>query len=264
MSLPAAATSGLLHALAALAFLWQVPSPSALTTEHAIELTVEPVSPPPSDATGEQQVPPEPPVAAEQILPPALPLPDVQSLTELIPPASEPPPIAPSDFPPPPPEPPGQTLEQALPPMEQPPLVSARELARPAPPPSALPKAPPPRAKPVTPAPATTLAAKPAVAESQRHAQEDYLLQVIQKLSRVRYYPKSRQSSESGMVVTRVTVARDGRVLDVELTKSSGFPSLDRGVVESIRQASPFAPLPAEVADSQLSFIVPISYAKER
>jgi hypothetical protein len=33
-------------------------------------------------------------------------------------------------------------------------------------------------------------------------------------------------------------------------------------VIDTIRQASPFAPLPPEVADSQLSFIVPINYTR--
>jgi periplasmic protein TonB len=265
MSVPAMATSGLIHALIALALVQQwPPTERVLATQQAIEFTVDLVSPPPSPVAGEQQAPPEAPVADEPSLPSTLPLPDGKPLAELIPPASEPRPDAPSDFPPPPSAPPpGQTLKQSLPPVEQPPVVSTRELARnPAVP--ALPKTPPPRARPVTPAPVTTVAAKPAVAESQRRAEQDYFLQVIQKLSRYRYYPKSHEASENGMVVTRVTVARDGRLLDVELTKSSGFPNLDRGVMETIRQASPFAPLPAEVTDSQLIFTVPISYTRER
>ncbi len=87
-------------------------------------------------------------------------------------------------------------------------------------------------------------------------------MQVIRKLSRVRYYPKSHEASESGVVVTHVTVARDGRLLDIVLTKSSGFPNLDHGLVETIRQASPFAPLPADIADESYSFVVPISYTR--
>jgi TonB family protein len=46
------------------------------------------------------------------------------------------------------------------------------------------------------------------------------------------------------------------------LTKSSGFPNLDHGLVETIRQASPFAPLPADIADESYSFVVPISYTR--
>jgi protein TonB len=263
MSPLAAATSGLMHALAAFALITQLPPHRVPASERALEFTVDLVSPPPSPITAAQQAPLEMPQAAEAPLPPALPLPDLKPLAELIPPASDPQPSAPADFLPPPP---GQTLEKAVPSPDESPVVAARELARdvPAPPPLTLPKAPPPRARPVTPAPTTTVAAKPAVEEGERRVREDYLVQVIQKISRYRYYPKSAEASEHGVVVTRVTVARDGQLLDVALTKSSGFPNLDRGLLETIRQAAPFAPLPPDIAASQLSFILPISYAHER
>jgi protein TonB len=60
-----------------------------------------------------------------------------------------------------------------------------------------------------------------------------------------------------------MTIARDGRLLDVALLKSSGFPNLDNAVVETIRQASPFAPLPADLAQEQKTFIVPVNYTRE-
>jgi TonB family protein len=121
-------------------------------------------------------------------------------------------------------------------------------------------RARPPPERPVTTAPAPP----PARQASARRAEEDYMLQVIRKLSRVRYRPTSRVASDSGVVVTRVTVARDGRLLDVALTRSSGSPDLDRGLLESVRRASPFAPLPADVDGQQLSFLLPIQYSRER
>ena len=90
------------------------------------------------------------------------------------------------------------------------------------------------------------------------------MLQVIRKLSRVRYRPTQRVANDSGVVVTRVTVARDGRLLDVALTRSSGSPELDRGLLQSVREAAPFAPLPADVDGQQLSFLLPIQYSRER
>jgi periplasmic protein TonB len=252
MSLPAAATSGMLHALAALALLWSLPPQPIETYNRAIDVTLERVTPPPAEPEAKQE-PPKPEPALEATIP-----------------SPEPPPVVEAaEFPPPPslpqraaePQPPQEVaqaqLEDALPPVDEPPPFSTREIA----------VRPPPRPAP-KPAP-TAVHREPvqqasAPRESERRAQEDYLLQVLQKLSRYRYYPKSRETSEQGMVVTRVTVARDGRVLDVGLAKSSGFPTLDRGVMDAIRQASPFAPLPAEVAGSQMSFIVPVSYSRER
>ena len=46
--------------------------------------------------------------------------------------------------------------------------------------------------------------------------------------------------------------------------RPSGSPALDRGVIETIRKASPFAPLPAELAADSHTFIVPINYAQEQ
>lgn len=59
-------------------------------------------------------------------------------------------------------------------------------------------------------------------------------------------------------------MGRDGRVLGVSLARSSGFPGLDRAVMDTIRRASPFAPLPADIAQERYTFIVPISYMHER
>ena len=250
MSLPAAATSGLIHALAALALLWSVPPQPVESYSRAIDVTVEQVTPPPAEPTQEPTRP-----ALEQTIAPPEPPPVVEA-TEFPPPPSLPQQAAE----PQPPQEVSQTrLEEAMPPVDEPPPFSTRELA------VRTPTAPP-RPKPAPPTvrrePKQQQASVPR--ENMRRVEEDYLLQVIQKLSRYRYYPTSHEASERGVVVTRVTVARDGRVLDVELAKSSGFPTLDRGVMDTIRQASPFAPLPAEVADSQMSFIVPVSYNRER
>jgi len=248
MSLPAAASSGLIHALAALALLWSIPAQPLEMHERAIDVTVELVTPPPA----EQPTEPKPAPAAELLVPPPQPPPPVTAAE------FPPPPQAPQQSFDPPPDVAEARVEDMLPPVDEPPPFSTAQLVKSVPAP-AKPKPPPPLVKrePLQQAAALRV-------ESERRAQEDYLLGVIQKLSRYRFTPQAREASEAGMVVTRVTVARDGRVLDVVLAKSSGFPNLDRGVIDTIRQASPFAPLPPEVADSQLSFIVPINYTRQR
>lgn len=185
---------------------------------------------------------------------------------------------------------PRPSLEQVLPPIEAPSPITGREFAMTAP--SSVPQAPSHEPKAQSPAPphpvqqskpsrafqqqrvpdksegsgqpAASHATKGAVDPSNRRAQQDYLWQVIRKISQYRFYPQSHEQSEQGIVVTRLTVARDGRVLDVSLARSSGFPGLDRGVMDTIRRASPFAPLPAQIAVESYTFIVPISYMHER
>jgi len=56
------------------------------------------------------------------------------------------------------------------------------------------------------------------------------------------------KNSEEGLVVALVTIARDGRLLDVAISRSSGYKALDSAVMEVIRAAAPYAPLPNDVA----------------
>jgi TonB family protein len=109
------------------------------------------------------------------------------------------------------------------------------------------------------PSPAT----RAALDHSHRQAQQDYLWQIIRRLSQERFTDWS-EASEVGLVVVRLAIAKDGRLLDVSLARSSGFSSLDRGVIDTIRKASPFAPLPATLAADQSTFVVPINLMPER
>jgi protein TonB len=113
---------------------------------------------------------------------------------------------------------------------------------------------------PVGRAPAAALRSDPA----QRKVEEDYFWQIVRRISQYRFYSNTRENAQQGLVVTRMTIGRDGRLMDVALLKSSGFPDLDSAVVETIRRASPFAPLPADLGRDQQTFIVPVNYTRER
>ena len=58
----------------------------------------------------------------------------------------------------------------------------------------------------------------------------------------------------------RVTVARDGRLLDVKVDKSSGHSEIDTAETRTIRKASPFPPLPVDVPGDPVVFILPVTY----
>ena len=195
------------------------------------------------------------------------------------------------------PQPPAPTLENALPPVEAPPPpLTSREipaLAPPPPPPKPAPQPapraqtpPPPAPRAQTPQqqlppsplhppqhaptepqqaarPAPSPLTNPADLFGQRKAQEDYLWQVVRKIAQHRYYPKSsRENSEEGLVVTLVTIARDGRLLDVTISRSSGYRTLDNAVLEVIRAAAPYAPLPNDVLGDRHTFVLPLNYRR--
>jgi TonB family protein len=103
----------------------------------------------------------------------------------------------------------------------------------------------------------------PAQSYGERKAREDYLWAVVRKISQYRYYPKSaRDNSEEGMVEARLTIARDGRLLDVSVAKSSGYPNLDSAMVDIIRQASPYPPLPSDIRGDRHVFTLPLNYRR--
>jgi periplasmic protein TonB len=225
MSLSAAATSGLIHALAALALLWTPMLRPVETLQRAIDVTILPLSAAPSSpvpSSSSPAVQPESPATG---------------LTQ-------------------------PTLEEQLAPVADLPPLSTQEFGRGVP--TTPPASPSPRPNAAQASRREAVQALQAERAPNRHPEEDYLMGMIQKLSRYHFLSARPQSSLHGVVVSRVTLARDGRLLDVTLLKSSGFPALDQAVLDTIRRASPFAPLPDEIVGPQLSLTVPIAYERER
>lgn len=210
------------------------------------------------------------------------------------PPKPEPQQAAAAPPPPPPPPPPEIKLEQAMPPLEAPPPpLSARDFPKiaPPPPPKAPPPPPPPpqraqapppppQRQPLQPsplaggqqqrAPADSQAAaqpapspltNPASQYGQRKAEEDYLWRVAQKLSQHQQFVKN-VSTESGSVVVRLTIARDGTLIDVSMFKSSGLPTLDATALSMIRQASPYPPFPPDITGARQNFLLPLQFRR--
>jgi protein TonB len=303
-SVVAVVGSVLLHATALAALLPETLPRQERLSEQAIELTLEqPTGPleaaalPAAEQAGQRL-----PSGASSFAPAALapgpsetasapmPAPAEPHLALTVPSAEPPPPPAVRDFgtsaAPPGPLP---TLETMIPAADAPPMVTGRDIARTAP--SALakssvvqdrPQAPPPQQAVRQAAPkrasqqneadrtggpspgAVSPVTRTAASYSAHQAQQDYLLQIVRRLSQARFTPATREERERGLVVARLTIGRDGRLVDVVLARPSGSPALDRGVIDTIRKASPFAPLPAELATDSHTFIVPIDYAQER
>lgn len=197
--------------------------------------------------------------------------------------------------PPPPPAPPEPKLEQVLPPLDAPPPpVTARDIPRlppPPPPPPARPPQvkPPPQAQPQpraqTPpqqalqpsplggarqqrAPGDSQAAaqpspltNPASVYGLRKVEDDYLWQVNRIISQHQQFVRN-VSTEQGSVVLRMTVARDGQLIDASLAQSSGIPALDTTVLNLIRQAGPYPRLPPEITGPRHTFVLPLHFRR--
>jgi len=295
------ALSALLHATLAAALIAELPvRPHALAAPQAVEFTVELSAPSPDPAAREETAPPlsalpdPPPLPTPQdfaLLPtepataePTTAMAEANTRAERT--VAEPSPAEPQPPPQPAPQPteprPAPDLAEQLPRAEPPPPPAARDFvaaassaaapaspqvkpqARPAEPPRAAVAARAPTAAPPTASPSAAIGATEAAREqSRRSAREDYLWQVVRKLSQARFTTEANQARAQGMVVTRLTVARDGRLLALALARSSGSSALDARMLETIRRAAPFAPLPADIADDAYTFLLPINYARE-
>ena len=104
---------------------------------------------------------------------------------------------------------------------------------------------------------ATSTFVNPAQQGAQTRSKDAYLWQVVRKFSQ--YLPDLREKNEGGTVVLRFVIARDGRLVDASIVRSSGVMALDRGMLEALRAASPYPPLPADIPGGQVAFTQPIA-----
>ena len=81
------------------------------------------------------------------------------------------------------------------------------------------------------------------------------------KLSQHQQFVKN-VSTESGSVVVRLTIARDGTLIDVSMFKSSGLPALDATALNRIRQASPYPPFPPDITGTRQNFLLPLQFRR--
>jgi len=96
----------------------------------------------------------------------------------------------------------------------------------------------------------------------QGRQRNDYLSRVARQIAQYRVYPTSAlANNQGGRVVMRVTVARNGQVLDVGVRTSSGWPAIDAAEVETIRKAAPFPPLPNEMPGDPVVLVLPVTYS---
>ena len=96
----------------------------------------------------------------------------------------------------------------------------------------------------------------PADTYNKARAADNYLWQVVRRLQGYRYTANVRAAQ--GITVVRVVIARDGRLLNVTVSRSSGVPEFDQGVLAGVRSGSPYAPLPPDIRGESATFDLPL------
>jgi protein TonB len=105
--------------------------------------------------------------------------------------------------------------------------------------------------------PAATAPSPPASASS---AVASWQQSLVARLARLQRYPPKAHGAQ-GVVSLAFTIDRHGNVTSSRIVKSSGSALLDAEALDLIKRAAPLPSPPTEIADADLSFVIPIRFA---
>ncbi|XUM24793.1 energy transducer TonB family protein [Bradyrhizobium oligotrophicum S58] len=94
-------------------------------------------------------------------------------------------------------------------------------------------------------------------------ARDSWIKSLVAQLKIQRRYP-SQASGEGGTAKVLFHIDREGHLISAVLAETTGDPVLDQEALAIVKRAQPFAPPPPELADGDLTFLVPIVFAPRR
>lgn len=103
-------------------------------------------------------------------------------------------------------------------------------------------------------------AALPAIAAAAD--MKSWQREVAKSVASKQVYPRSALRKElEGSAKVRITLDRSGAIANFELIQSTGHDELDREVPKLIERINPLPAPPAELADADLTFVLPLAWA---
>ena len=88
---------------------------------------------------------------------------------------------------------------------------------------------------------------------------------VLGRLERFKRYPRDAQRNrQEGVAYVRLTIDREGNVLDREIETSAGVASLDAEALALVDRAQPLPPPPDDITGDAISLVVPIEFYMKR
>lgn len=91
---------------------------------------------------------------------------------------------------------------------------------------------------------------------------DNFLARLLAQLNQFKQYPRAaRQAHIQGVVMLHFVIDAQGKVLGLEIAKSSGRPVLDNEALALIQRAQPLPPLPADFPGPTLDAVVPIEFS---
>ncbi|MFC5325304.1 energy transducer TonB family protein [Bradyrhizobium oligotrophicum] len=92
---------------------------------------------------------------------------------------------------------------------------------------------------------------------------EIWIKSLLRQLNTQRRYP-ARATDEGGTAKVVFRIDRAGHLVSTALVESTGDPALDQEALAMVKRAQPFAPPPPELADSELTLLLPVVFAPRR
>jgi periplasmic protein TonB len=84
---------------------------------------------------------------------------------------------------------------------------------------------------------------------------------LVAHIERFKRYPaEARSHDERGVARVAFSIDHEGRILASRIVQSSGSVTLDAESLEMLNRAQPMPRPPAKLADSELSFVVPVRF----
>jgi protein TonB len=91
---------------------------------------------------------------------------------------------------------------------------------------------------------------------------QNYYAELSTWLSRHKHYPRhARRKRQQGIVEVEFIIDGNGQLLDYRIVTSSGFRLLDNEAQALLERAAPMPSIPAELKQTRLSIIAPISFS---
>ena len=102
---------------------------------------------------------------------------------------------------------------------------------------------------------------KPIPFDTKEVKYASYFSRIKQQIQQVWVYPiQASEKQISGQLTLKFEISRDGNLIGVHLTNSSGFNILDISAIKSVKQAAPYYPFPITIKKKKLSILATFVY----